>query len=248
MKHICVIGNSHVGALKAGFKSWKEPSYQASFFSIPGGGGPALGTEEGVLTIPERSVPRIVTDIEPSPQQRFDISRFDAIMLSGLGMPAIRVQNKTLHRFYVAAGFIDKPDLLGDRQIISKNLFKALVEEELQSKESFKNIARISSIFQKNIYIQLFPLPSPDIINRDDFDLQCYGEKLGEFLSWYYQIQIDTIKKYTENKNVFIVDYPKEWMQAGFIPLQYETGNDTWHKTKEFGRYFMEELLGSKLC
>jgi len=38
MAKLCVIGNSHVAALKLGYESLKNSSYLASFWSIPGGG------------------------------------------------------------------------------------------------------------------------------------------------------------------------------------------------------------------
>lgn len=241
MKHICVIGNSQVGALKQGYDSLNDLTYRASFFSIPGGGGPRLDIKDNAISIPEKLSMRVETDIIPLPSDRLDISEYDAILLSGVGIPAIRNTNNTISRKYLVAGFIEnRKDV--DRQVLSKDVFSILVEKEVHRSPSFLNIIKISSIFNKKIYVQQFPLPTPIVSSQPDFDLQCYGENVGAFLSWYYQKQINAMEVGVSRENVLIINYPQEWLEVGFTPVEYSS-HDAWHMNKEFGSYFMGELL-----
>jgi hypothetical protein len=97
MNHICVIGNSQVGALRQGYTLLKSPTYSASFWAIPGGGGPYLNIQSNKISVSKELSLKINTDIIPPPTECFDISKFDAILLSGVGIPAIRFTNKTIN-------------------------------------------------------------------------------------------------------------------------------------------------------
>lgn len=241
MKHICVIGNSQVGALKQGYDSLNDPTFRASFFAIPGGGGPYLDIKDNAVSIPEESSPRVITDIVPMPSDRFDISKYDAILLSGVGGPAIRNTNNCVGSKYLVAGFIENRNYV-DRQVLSKDVFSISIEKELHRSSSFLNINKISSIFNKKIYVQNFPLPTPIVLSQSDFDMQCYGKNVGEFLSWYYKKKINAMEAGVNRENVMILNYPQEWLEDGFTPIKYSS-QDAWHMNKEFGSYFMGQLL-----
>jgi len=246
MKHICVIGNSQVGALKQGYDSLNDLTYKASFFSIPGGGGPNLYIKNGLISIPEKFSMKVKTDIALSSFERFDISEYDAILLSGVGLPAIRKQNETVNRHYLAAGFIENRKGV-DKQILSRDVFSILVKKAVNESPSFLNINKISSIFKKNIFVQQFPLPTPSVSRQPDFDLQCYGQNVGKFLSWYCRKQTHAMESSLNQENILILNYPKEWLEVGFTPIQYQSENDAWHMNKQFGAYFMGELLNAVL-
>jgi hypothetical protein len=205
-----------------------------------------LEIEDGSISIPDKIARHVNTDISPIPFGRFDISKYDAILLSGVGIPAIRKQNDTINRRYVVAGFVENKNEI-DRQVVSRGVFSILIEKAINNLPSFVNIARVSSIFNKNIYVQPFPLPTPIVLDQSDFDLRCYGRNVGAFLSWYYTKQISAIESSINNKNVFIVNYPQNWLDEGFTPISYRSIDDAWHMNKDFGAYFMREILGTVL-
>lgn len=248
MKHICVIGNSQVGALRLGYKSLENCNYEASFWTVPGGGGPKISIQSNLLNASEVSLDKLQTDIKPAPKEGLDISNFDAILLSGVGIPAIRkIPGGTgFHSKYAVAGFLPKKAVKG-KQILSKEVYSLAVEHALHSIPSFKNISTIESIYKKKIFLQLFPLPTPDIVNQGDFFLGHYGTNVGKYLSWYLTVQSNCIKRHIKNKNISIVGYPTEWLQSGFTPIDYSSHRDAWHLNEDFGRFYMGQLMGQAL-
>jgi hypothetical protein len=246
MKRLCVIGNSQVGSLKAGYGVLNNSSYIASFWSIPGGGGPNIKIKNNKILAASGFSDRVRTDIQLLSDRELDISRFDAVLLSGIGIPAIRKQNNTINSKYLAAEFIEN-EMLIDRQVLSKAVFSEIINNALQNLNSFKNITKIESIFKKKIYIQMFPMPTPDVEDQTDFDLQHYGRNLGGFLSWYYEQQSLIIKGHIRYKNISLVKYPSNWIESGFTPIEYASQKDAWHMNKDLGKYFMGHLMSERL-
>ena len=242
MKKICVIGNSHVGTLKKGYDSLEKKTYVAHFWAIPGGGGPRISIEENKILAREKDWNKIQTDIEPFPGTTLDILDYDAILLSGVGMPPIRNDREMIHNHYLAAGFIDGK-VHGVRQVLSKTVFSQLISFTFHKRSSFQNIEKIESIFKKKIFIQLTPLPTSNVVNRPDFDLHDYGHNLGRFLFWYYNQQCLVIEESFRNKNISLVKYPADLVENGFTPVGYQNYNDAWHMNDKFGALFMGKLL-----
>lgn len=241
MKRLCVIGNSHVGSLKEGYDLLDDKFFMASFWSIPGS-GPRIKIENNKIIASQNKLERrVVTDIQPHPGKELDISSYDAILLSGVGIPAIRKQNATINSKYLAAGFIDS-EIPIDRQVLSRELFSRIIKNSLQNLSSFQNISKIESIFNKEIYIQLFPMPTPGVVKQADFDAHYYGRNLGSFLSWYYLQQRLVIEEHIRNKNISLVLYPDDWVKTGFTPIEYHR-RDSWHMNEKFGEFFMGHLM-----
>ena len=246
MTKICVIGNSHVGALKQGYDSLNIDSYEASFWCIPGGYGPSIDVEDGKIVVPSNRQHTVESDIVPHPGNELDLSGFDVVLLSGVGIPAIRKQNPTLHKKYAAGNFLGEGNHSG-RQNLSIAMFGKLIEHELRQLDSFMNIDKLSSIFDKKILIQQFPMPTESVVNQPDFDAHYYGNKFGYFMSWYQNEQSLVLKKHAKRRNVSLVKYPAEWVSKGFTPSEYRSSDDSWHMNDKFGAFFMGDVLAERL-
>lgn len=244
MKKLCVIGNSQVGALKVGYDNLENKYYNASFWSMPGGRGPTIQIENNKIAVSQEVLQKVKTDILP-PGRELNLSSFDAVLLSGVGVFAIRKQYNAMNRKLLVAGFIDNRMPI-DRQVVSRALFTELLENELRNLPCFKNIDKVESIFHKKIYIQQSPMPTPNVADQADFDLP-YGRNLGSFLSWYHNQQSQIIEKHIKGKNIELIKYPKEWIEAGFTPIHYKNQNDAWHLNAKFGELFMRLLMREDL-
>jgi hypothetical protein len=238
---ICIIGNSHVGALKNGYELIKENRQVAiDFYSIPGGGGPNLMFSDDRVV---NTISSIRTTVELG-GEGLALNDYNIILLSGVGIHAIRNSNKHILQSNLLSEFIINEQDKG----FSKSLLKEMLKEFFFMMPSVINIEKISSVFNGKLYIQMFPIPTSVLFEQSDFNLPYDKKSIMNFISWYYTIQEEFLYEVTKQRvNIEFIPYPKDWIASGRTPSDYAT-NDAWHMNKEFGRFYIEKLISLEQC
>lgn len=240
MKMLLAIGNSQIGALKKGFREVSNKKFIAHFWSIPGGRGPRLDLDvNGDLLGDER----VLADCLSESTDSLIIKDYDFILLSGVGIPAIRRSNNTLHRHSVPAGLVDCSNMARlKRSLISKNCYAEIVKSSIKTYPSFQNIEKIRKHYSGRLMVQMFPLPAKQVLSKERYDMGVYGDHALSFLAWYYKIQESVLLKECKRLGAELIKYPSNWMDSGLTPDQYST-KDAWHMNAEFGKFFFENSI-----
>lgn len=176
---ICVIGNSHVAALlsaKSGF-----PNVSFDFYAVPGGGGPNLKVKSGRL-YPINDKTEVRSTIQNVDSLGLCIDEYDAILLSGVGMTAARKSVNNIHNNIIASSFLSASIDIGKihQVLVSRDLYSIALEAQVRKLACIKTLETICKIYSKMILVQIFPLPSPSVVERNDFSRH-YGNNLGSF-------------------------------------------------------------------
>lgn len=250
MKRLCVIGNSQVGALKRGFDQLRAEAhpvcelYSACFWSLPGGDGPCIQVHGSTISaLPERRH-EVKSDLALPPDGSLDLAGFDAVLLAGVGIHAIRRQHHSVLSRHVVAGFIDDVAAVASgQQVVSRAVFARLAAAYLQQLPCVANIAKIAAIGPRPILVQTFPLPTSRLVEQADFDFAAYGRGLPRFLAWYHRLQVQRVEAHGSGADLRVLRYPDAWCDSGFTPDAFGNGKDAWHMGPRFGRWFMGQLL-----
>jgi hypothetical protein len=108
-RRICILGNSHIACLKAGWDAFADrPPYRLTFFGSPGAGMLELGLKNGKL-VPTSD--RLKNDLRLTSGGRkaVQLADFDAFLLVGLGMH-IPARDRRLSQAVLGASLRDTLD------------------------------------------------------------------------------------------------------------------------------------------
>lgn len=239
MKSLLVIGNSQVGALKEGYYSIQDNYLNANFWSIPGGGGPNIDIDaSGNLLGSEH----VISDCLLHNTDSLQFRDYDILLISGVGIPAIRTSNETLHRSAVPASFATGDLSSLKRSLVSQNCYAEMVRYSIALYPSFQNIHKIRNNYSGRLMVQMFPLPTKGVFSQSDSDMDVYGDHALSFLAWYYKLQNSILLEECRRLGAELIEYPSSWMDQGLTPDQFSS-NDAWHMNLEFGKFFFADLV-----
>ena len=249
---ICVIGNSHVAALKKAAAIINLDNLD--FYAIPGAGAPDLLIKEGRLfpdytsnkgvTYPSfKQGEWVLSNIPNVERDGLKLSNYDCILYSGIGLPALRSSNiNTLNQ--VVCCYYSGYNIASSLPFVSKYCFEKLMQKELQTNASINSLKLIMQHFKGQILLQHFPSPSEGIVAQDDF---LYKESLtvSELITWYYSEQIKYINQLIANsKNAeYLFNNFELTDQNGFSDGIFALPSDGWHLNQSYG---VEVLLRLK--
>ena len=243
---ICIIGNSQAAALKKAVDAgiWQaQVPVTFETYAIPGGRGPHLGIREGRI-YPVKNAKRLLTDIDGAADAGLDLSGYDAVLYSAAGLPAHRLQFDfhPLNKIADASLITNRPE--HKRQLGSSAIFVATIAAEIAKIDSTRTLEVLRSLYDGPIYVQGWPLPSPNLINRDDTDLPTlYGDNLGRFLSTYYGVQRTALAKACDAAGTTLLPLAiKESLTTGFTPLDYCSG-EPWHMNERYGEIVLDDVM-----
>ena len=234
---ICVIGNSQVGALLSGYKLLPEIKVHADFVGIIGGGGPCLEVENGTIVVPEKAQ----LSSEVAGLDRLDLGEYDAVLLSGVGSYAMRKNLKTFSSMVHVHEFISDDKISQCEYVVTKSLYKNALKDHVRVLNCNLNIVRVRSIFNGHIFLQMFPMPTPGVLDQLDFPFVYEKEELGHFLIWYNQILSNECSIIAEENNATLISYSDLFFKNGFTQSKYSTA-DAWHMNPLFGKLFWEQF------
>lgn len=168
-KKICVIGNSHVGALKLGWEQIKDKhSQDLSFLGVPGIYVRDLAIQDGKVVPTSDTSRRYFA--KTARAEAIELDRYDAVVMvaGGLGL----VKTMALTERWRPYWLLDERtrDDQTEFELISDRLFRELVASKIR--RSFANrfvrgVARQSSA--RPLYV-MTPLPSSEIRSKPSAD------------------------------------------------------------------------------
>ena len=245
---ICVVGNSHAGALKSALAVDDSASgVRADFFVMPGGSGPHLQAEGSrLLPVPFRKH-KVFSTIPGAVENGFDLGKFDAVMICASGLPSHRNGDPGHILNKLALGSLVQ-DPNSKRQIVSEDVMTSALENLLHASPNLQAIQLIRSVFSGRILIQVCPLPTraivayrPESEKGSNLAWQ-YGDRVWSFLSWYYRQQISFIRTVADSLGAHVISSDDSFVDAGFTPNRYGTP-DPWHMNTAYGRLTLRRAL-----
>lgn len=137
---VCVIGNSHVGALKRGWDriSRTRRNIELVFFCQRGMGLKGLNCEGSAL-VPDNDFLKRAIMFTSGGRDRIDVNEFDAIVLYALGA---------------------NPFFRDESRFLSKKVIKQALHDSLTQSLAFELLIKIREISGKTVYIGHTPLPA----------------------------------------------------------------------------------------
>ena len=178
-----------------------------------------------------------------------DLQRFDALVLSGLGMFASRNNHDRAY----CQHFLFEHALPGwqpgavagmpPMQLVSDAVMRELVAGLVRLNPLHALIPKLAAAFKGPIIVQPFPLPSERTEPNWKVE-KVYGERWGVVNSWCYQVAWDVLAAHVNasGPQVRLLSHPSaEWLQQGFHPVAY-TSSDVWHGNEAYGALVLDQI------
>jgi hypothetical protein len=250
---ICVIGNSHVAALKNAATLLELT--ELDFYAIPGAGAPDLLIDNGKVFADYDSARGVTypnfkrgewvsSNIPHVERDGLQLANYDCIFYAGLGLPALRKSNiNTINQVICLPLYQGEFNELS-LPMVSQHCFKSLVEDELNINASLNSLQRLIENYKGRILLQHFPLPCESILEQADF-YYSKSTKITAFLEWYYRKQTKYVQNLIANyDNVeYLFDVFEHVDTTGFTQRQFGQANDGWHMNENYGKVVLNNLL-----
>ena len=247
---LCVVGNSHAGALKSALAvDDSAAGVHVDFFAMPGGSGPHLHAEGARLFPAPSRKDKVYSTIPGAVADGLDLADFDAVMICAAGLPSHRNGDAGHILSQMALGSLIS-DANANRQLVSEGVMTSAMESVLHASPNFEAIRLIRSVFSGPILIQVCPLPTRALIayrpeSEKGSNLgQQYGDRVWAFLSWYYRRQISIISAYAESLGARVIAPDDSFIEAGFTSNRYGSP-DPWHMNTAYGRLTLKQALAA---
>jgi hypothetical protein len=224
---LCVVGNSHVGALRSAYNSTQaSSSLQVDFYAVP---GDSPVTKDGAVVALE-SVHSTVGPV-------LDPSGYDSILVSAVGYWAVRNVNAghPLLKMALSTWASELPT-------VSAGVFKRASRQVLVDYPIMRFCADLRTVFAGKIYFQPWPLPSSDVYQDAEWRLNVlYGGRAPAVIAYFYQLQYELLGELLADKGT-LLPYPKaEWLREGSTPAELAT-QDPWHMGGTYGELVLAQL------
>lgn len=245
---LCVVGNSHAGALKTALAVEDSAAgAHIDFFVMPGGSGPHLHAEANRLLPAPSKKEKTFTTIPGAVSDGLDLGAFDAVLISAAGLPSHRNGDPGHILNQLALASLVQGQTT-NRQPVSEHVMASAMESALQASPNFEAIGLVRSVFAGRLIIQVCPLPTRAIAaykvageRGSDLTSQ-YGDRVWPFLSWYYRQQVSIIRACAEPLGAHIIAPDDSFLEAGQTPSRYGTP-DPWHMNTAYGRLMLQQAL-----
>lgn len=247
---ICVVGNSHAGALRSALAvDDSAVGVQVDFFAMPGGAGPHLRAEGGRLFPALLKTDKVFSTIPGAVADGLDLAGFDAVMMCAAGLPSHRNGDTGHILSQMALGSLIH-DTNANRQLVSEDVMTSAMESVLHASPNFEALRLIRSVFSGPVLIQVCPLPTRALIayrpegERGSNLSAQYGDRVWSFLSWYYRAQISIISAFAGSLGARVIAPDEDFVDAGFTPSKYGSP-DPWHMNTAYGRLTLKQALAA---
>tara|TARA_R110001583_G_scaffold195529_1_gene375447 strand:+ start:2674 stop:3465 length:792 start_codon:yes stop_codon:yes gene_type:complete len=251
--NICVIGNSHVAALK---QSSIQLPYNLDFYAIPGAGAPDLIVKNGKVfpdyesdkgvTYPDLKLGEWVRSNIPDVEKNgLDLNDYDLILYSGVGLPALRTSNKNSLNQVLYYAFLP-PDYEKNNSmkcVVSKNCYEKLLFNELECSANICTLRLLLTHFKGKILLQHFPIPTSHLLAQEDFDY-LKSKDIPALIKWFYEKQITYIKNIIRGyDNVsYLFDVFELVDDTGLTEHKLGSPKDAWHMNHLYGDAVLNRL------
>lgn len=234
---LCIVGNSHVAALRLACSGPDAGDFRPSVpsgagfdlgaidaFAIPGGYGPAL-VLDGLRLRPRDPSARVETNVPGAAEQGLDLSVYDQVLFSAAGLPAVRmsfvrhVLVAQAHAGYWRGASAPAPVLVSggpgagvgaiDPQPVSQAVLALAIAGALRPMHGLQTLCELARALPGRVTVQPTPLPVRRILQQPDCPLTAwYGEEAGALLSWYWQVQQAEIRRHLSERGLQVRHLP----------------------------------------
>lgn len=235
-----ILGNSHVAALRAAFS--RNQRLDLDFFAIPGGVGPRIRIDQGRL-FSDQKLATVHSNIGNVEVDGLDLSCYDYVLVSSLGVAAVRADFSHPYRQFVLAGLgvpID-PDAIP----LSADIVEIATTATIREQAGIEAVRKLADAFAGQIVCATRPLPAVAKLEADNPLAKIYGNKILSFLRWHAATQPKVIRTILNeiSSDIMMLDTPNPtWVNAGSTPVEYCLTNDAWHMNADYGDVVLDQL------
>jgi len=189
--NICVLGNSHVGAVKMAHDA-APPTISGNrvdFHAVHAG---MLAVENGMV------VARPAKSLSSTCGPELDPAAYDAILVSAVGQWAFRNENpRHILRHMALANWGGSLPLVS-RTVFSRSLRQSLVDFPLA-----KLCAELARVCTGKLVFQPWPLPARAVLADPNWHFnRVYGKRAPEVVAYYYQAQYEVLEELVGDRGV----------------------------------------------
>ncbi len=237
---VCVIGNSHVGAIKMGWDeiSRDHPEWNLDFFAAPGVALADTFVEDGILSTnnPELQKALIFT----GGTDRIDLTRYHSFLIVG---GSLKISLPEITRDHL---FFKTPRC--KKQLVSKLFIKEILSHRFRRSVAFKLAERIRSEVSTPIYCMPHPYPDTRVVDHKKWDVFKIVKKAGYTKEWRAifesacsEILSNLAEPIFQNDSTIVDDV--------FTDVQFSVGTKRWRPDIEEDRpddenFHMNSLFG----
>jgi len=227
---VCVIGNSHVAAVKAGCSDARfDRAWSLDFFAVPAG---SIHVEGDRLV---GSGPRQV--LRTTPSDALELGPFDAVLVSAVGNWAFRNENWRHILFHLGiCGWG------GNLQQVSHAVFRKALRQVLADTQVVRLCRDLPSIYAGQLYFQPWPLPSEGVLEDSAWRMnEIYGEGAAAVVARYHSLQYELLQELLGGAGT-LLPYPEAaWLERGVTPRGL-VSEDPWHMNDRYGAAVLAQL------
>ena len=251
MKTACVIGNSHIGAIKSGWEQLGDEArpFELEFFGSKSQSLSRTFVEDGVLKTDDQQVQRSLKRTGGSAE--IDLARYDLFVIVGAG-----VHFKQLGRMMREATI--HPHAEPGRRLVSRPAAAEAFRQRLQQLAAWDLASAISDARDAPVYLIPEPFFARDVIEAGDkpFITELYEAGLGQAFSEIFDTACERAfapfggfvaqPDETRREHMFTTErYSLEPVSLQrMMDMDLEARDDDYvHKNADYGEVMMRSLL-----
>jgi hypothetical protein len=249
MIRACLLGNSHGSGLKIALdRRWKPPQFAISSYLIAGRNEPNLRPVNGRFWA-EAGVSAVRSDIEGLRETGLDITAFDALLVSAVGiMPPTEAFLDSGEAPLGVACALDwlpaTPDLRVAR--VSRQVMAELIRERFRRLGTHRLLVDIATLYRGIVVVQLYPPPAVAMLQAPENGLVArYGEHAkavwGAFSEFRDAVLRAMILQILPRARILPVpDGAAE--SPGLLRAALARPGDFWHANDAYGELVLRQL------
>ncbi|MCD2181236.1 hypothetical protein [Rhizobium sp. GN54] len=250
---ICVIGNSHIGALKLGWERLKgNYDHQLSFLGVPGAHFRKLAVQDGKVVATTQISQRYFSKTMDT--EAIALESYDAIIVVAAGLGLLKTMELTDR--WRPYWLLDDGALGASAEfdLVSTKVFEELVAAKVRKSFAHKFVSRISQQGAAAVLYMPTPLPSSDAKLRTQYTNPVLGLLTGAKGRELASVYFDAVEKVMRSERVMrppahiLVDgaMTDSRYSRGSVRLDSESDHpehDLQHMNADYGALILEAAL-----
>lgn len=234
MKRLCVIGTSHIGALKTG---WDEIRANHSDWDIVFFGAPNVGIKErldsvrplGAKLVSDDKFTRQYFELTSEGKPEIDLTSYDCFLIQGAGI-AITPMMRAIYLSFRS----ERHALPGGVALVSEACFSNAVKGTFLSSVAVRLANDISNVVDTPVYLMPGPYPSEGLLKAEHSSKEIWKKVIQSWQAIYqaddhlilkeqYQEGLEAVRK----EGIHLMDIPAELESIPcFTPHKYCSGGE----------------------
>jgi hypothetical protein len=218
---VCVIGNSHLNAVKLGWELLRPTGFQPTFFGSHANALRELRVE-GVFLVPASEDVAKWLSITSGGKTRIDLTEFDRVLLVGLGsalFPFLKLYST--HRLAEHAG----PEW--EFGLVTEACLQRTVHDRLSAGLAFSTARKIRRISQIQVLLIPDPIPSEPILQSEEWGPLWSHREACRF---FFQTYSNAMENIARDVGISVLRQPEETLRDGITKLEFSEGSTRLHE------------------